>query len=287
MVHRGSPWQTIVLVGAVLLAAGCGTAASTPEEITVPTPGVTTVPTSDPGQMFRPTPAYADALGMRVSWTAPVNAPQESFVIAIELTDTAAGSCDWVLGDVSGEISRGRLNRGESTEVTLPLDWAELPLFGSRKLYYVYGQGDNGSTFAQAVTVVLFDAAEGVEPTPTASCGYASFGVVTAPDLRVDYPDDSFVVTIENGGILQCGDLDWWVVAPSVGAGMLSCSPDQGLLEGAQGYDESTLAEIGCSVDWEGIAPGETRDGYLVLFSYPRVNGVDSVHVIRVRATRP
>jgi hypothetical protein len=278
MGHGGSPWPKIVLVGAVLFAAGCGTIASTPEEITVPT--------SDPGQMFRPTPAYADALGMRVSWTSPVNAPQESFVIAIELT-AAAGSCDWVLGDVSGEISRGRLNRGESTEVTLPLDWGELPLFRSRKLYYVYGQGDDGSTFAQAVTVVLFDPAEGVEPTPTASCGYASFAVVTAPDLRVDYPDASFVVMIENGGILQCGDLDWWVVTPSVGAGMLSCSPDQGLLEGAQGYGESTQTEIACSVDWEGIAPGETKDGYLVLFSYPRVNGVDSVHLVRVRAARP
>jgi hypothetical protein len=276
MDHSRVLLRMVALVLAVLLVAGCGAVS----------PGATSVPTADPGQRLRPTPAYSDSLGMEVSWDTPVNAPRQSFVI-VELSDTQAGSCQWVLGDVSGEIARGRLDRGGSTEVLLDVDWDELPPFDSRGLFYLYGEGDNGATFAQAITVDYYNPAEGVEPVPTASCGYASFGVVTAPDLRIEHPDSSFTVTIENSGILQCGDLDWWAVTPSLGTGLLSCSPDRGLLEGAEDYDSSTFAEIRCSVDWSGVAPGETSDGYLMLFSYPRVNGRDSVHLIRVRAVRP
>jgi hypothetical protein len=251
-----------------------------------PSPPTNTSPTPTP----LPAPTVCGDspydLKLNVCWNSRVEAPG-SIVITIEMTDPDANYSDWVLGDVSGEIAGDRLNRGEFTTVELEVDWSKCPLLSSKRLFYVYGEGDDGSTFAQVVEAHLY-APSIASPTPTLSCGYARFVVTTASDLSIEYPNSSFSVWVANEGILQCGDLDWWIVEPSLQTGMLSCSPVNGVLEGSPGYEQpSNTEEIWCTVDWSGITPQQTRDYFLVLFSYPRVNGTDSAHLIRVRAARP
>jgi hypothetical protein len=201
------------------------------------------------------------------------------------MTDPDANYSDWVLGDASEEIASGRLSSGESTTVELAADWATYP-YQSSRMFYVYGRGDDGSTFAEVVKVNFYNP-DASTPYPTMSCGFASFAVTTAPTISVEHPDSSFSVGIANEGIFECGDLDWWIVAPSLQRGALVCSPVSGALEGTQDYNEPNTEEIQCSVDWDGLTPEQTGDYFLVLFSYPRVNGTDSVHLIRVRIARP
>ncbi|MBN1976806.1 MAG: hypothetical protein JW918_05345 [Anaerolineae bacterium] len=229
-------------------------------------------------------PASGD-LGLDICWSDQVEPPQELAKITIEMTDPDAGYSDWVVGDASEQIAGGRLDSGESTTVEFEVDWHAYP-YQSSMMFYVYGRGDDGSTFAEVVKV-HFHNPDASTPYPTMSCGYAGFAVTTAPVISIEHPDGSFSVGIANAGIFECGDLDWWVVEPSLQGGALACSPASGVLDGAQDYKEPNTAEILCSVDWDSLAPGQTGDYFLVLFSYPRVNGTDSVHLIRVRAVAP
>lgn len=268
-----------IVLAAVLLLAACSPPGPASRTAGVPTPG--------PGGKAAPTPAFEGMLGINVSWAEPVLPPQASFSITIELDDPAAAYADWILGDAGGEIERGRLAGGSSTTVDLPVNWPGRPPRQSTGLFYVYAAGDNGSTFAQAVTVQFDNTSIDSSPEPTPSCGYASFRVITAPDLLVESPTVSFSVRIANEGILACGDLDWQLVVPSPQAEALWCSPDHGVLEGAPGYDESTVKGLACRLNWEEVPPGPAVGYFLVLYSYPRVNGRDSIHLLRVRATGP
>lgn len=240
---------------------------------------------SPPTEMHCSVPASADDLGLNVCWSDQVEPPQELAAITIEMVDPDVSYSDWGVGDASEEIASGRLNSGESATVELKVDWATYP-YQSSRMFYVYGRGDDGSTFAEVVKV-HFHNPDASTPYPTASCGFASFAVTTAPVISVEHPDSSFSVGIVNEGIFECGDLDWWIVEPSLQRGTLACSPASGVLEGAQDYKEPNTEEIQCSVDWDGLTPGQTGGYFLVLFSYPRVNGTDSVHLIRVRIARP
>jgi hypothetical protein len=248
--------------------------------------GVTPTDTAPPAtEMHCSAPASDDDLGLDVCWSSRVELPQELATIAIEMADLDANYSDWVVGDVSEKIANGRLNRGESTTVELEVDWSAYS-YQSSEMFYVYGRGDDGSTFAEVVKVHFHNPGAST-PYPTMSCGYARFAVTTAPAVSIEYPDSSFSVGIANEGVFECGDLDWSIVEPSLQRGVLSCSPANGVLEGAQDYKEPNTEEIQCSVDWGGVTPGRAGDYFLVLFSYPRVNGTDSIHLIRVRAARP
>lgn len=278
------------LVALILpLTSFCAAFGIPPPPTSAPTPARTRVPTS----ILTPTPIATrphvpdPALEMEVSWDTLVEPPQKTFEITIEMIDPDTDRVDWVLGDISGEIATGQLGGGESTSVELEVDWTKRPLLRSNLLYYMYGEGDDGATFAQVVTVEFNNPPTVADPSPTASCGYARFVVTTASDLSVEYPDSSFEVGIANEGIFQCGNLDWWIVEPSLQEGMLSCSPTSGVLEGASGSGELTSAGIQCAIDWSGVPPGKTRDFFLILLSYPRVNGIDSAHLVRIRAARP
>jgi hypothetical protein len=230
-------------------------------------------------------PASDDDLGLDICWSSQVEPPQEFATIVIEMTDLDSNYSDWVVGDASEDIASGRLNRGESTTVELAVDWAT-SLYQSARMLYAYGRGDDGSTFAE-VMEIHFHNPDASTPYPTASCGYAGFALVTAPTISVENLDNSFSVEIANRGIFDCGDLDWWIIEPSLQRGTLACSPANGVLKGAQDYKEPTTEEIQCSVDWGGGTSEQAGDYFLVLFSYPRVNGADSVHLIRVRIARP
>ena len=249
---------------------------------------LTPVPPVPSRPMFTPpTPTPGFRLRLDVSWDSPVEAPQETFTITIEMTDPHATYCDWVLADVSGDIATGRLSRGDSTTVTLEADWSMLPLLRSHELFYVYAVEEDGCAFAQVVEVDLLNSTIAATPTPTLSCGYASFRIVTLPEQSIEYPQDAFTVRIANEGILPCGDLDWWVKEPSIQANALCCSPTSGVLRGARQLGDSVKEDIECSINWAAVTPGQTVDHILALFSYPRVNGKDSASLVRVRLTAP
>lgn len=240
---------------------------------------------SPPAEMQCSAPAPEGDLGLNVCWSDQVEPPQELAAIAIEMTDPDASYSDWVVGDASEEIASGRLDSGESTTVELVVDWSAYP-YQSSRMFYVCGRGDDGATFAEVVKV-NFHNPDASTPYPTASCGFASFSITSAPIVSVERSASSFSVGIANEGIFECGDLDWWIVEPSLQRGALACSPTSGVLEGAQDYNKPTTEQIQCSVDWDGLTPEQAGDHFLVLFSYPRVNGTDSVHLIRVRVASP
>jgi hypothetical protein len=247
------------------------------------TPTATPTPTRSPGATWTVGPG----LDLHVSWPAVVEPPQATFAINIEMAEDEANYSDWVVGDVAGSLASGRLGRGESTSATFDVDWTARPLLSSNRLFYVYARADNGSAFAQVVEVSFLKPVAEATPTPTLSCGYANFKVKTEPKLTVRFPDSSFNVEIANEGILQCGDLSWQAVEPASQADALSCLPDHGELAGAQSWGEPTLENIECSIDWSGIPAGQAEDYYLLLFSYPRVNGTDSAHLVEVRLEKP
>jgi len=264
--------ELIVAVNAALV--GCAGAA---------TPTATPTATRSPDA----TSTAGPGLDLQVSWPAVVEPPQTAFAIRIAMSDDEANYSDWVVGDVAGSLASGRLGRGEATSVSFEVDWTALPLLNSNRLFYVYARGDNGSTFAQVVHVDFEKPVTEATPTPTLSCGYAGFAVKTEPKLTVCYPDSSFTVEIANEGILQCGDLDWQAIEPASQADALSCVPDHGELEGALSSGEPTIENIECAIDWSGIPAGQEEEYYLVLFSYPRVNGIDSAQLVEVHLEKP
>jgi hypothetical protein len=108
--------------------------------------------------------------------------------------------------------------------------------------------------------------------------------VTTELDLSIEYPDSSFEIVIENRGLFDCGKVDWQMVEPSLQIGFLSCSPTNGILEGCGQSGESNTEEIRCSLDWSVISMGQAEDYFLVLFSYPVINGIDSAYLIHIHA---
>lgn len=244
------------------------------------TPSVVPPSTPLPEETRGPTLPPDDELTLVISLDGPVEPPQEIYAITIEMADPEAASCDWMVGDLSGLVAEGRLDRGQSTQVEIDVDWSERPLLSSNRLFYVYGEGDDGSTFAEALVVDFDNPPTTVDPTATLSCGYARF-VVTTEELSVEYPESSFSVGIADEGILQCGSLDWWIVEPPAQPDVFSCAPSSGFLEAEQSE------EIQCAIAWDSVAPGQARDYFLFLFSTPRVNGSDSVHLVRVRVVKP
>jgi hypothetical protein len=247
------------------------------------TPTPTPIPTGSPGATWTAWPG----LNLHVSWPAVVEPPQTSFAITITMADDEASYSDWVIGEAAVILAGGSLHRGESASATFDVDWSARPLLSSNRLFYVYARAYNGSTFAQVVDVDFMKPVTEATPTPTLSCGYAGFAVETEPKLAVRYPDSSFKVEIANEGIFQCGDLSWQVVEPAMQPDALSCVPDHGELKGAQPWGETTGEAIQCSIDWSGIPAGQAEKYYLVLFSYPRVNGIDSVHLVEVHLEKP
>jgi hypothetical protein len=272
---------TVALIATVLFTLPACDGAGQPA-----TPAPVHTPTPSPFPPLTPAPGAICALDVSVTWHGPLEPPRESYAITIALRDADVDHADWVLGDAAGVVEQGRLFRGGSTRVERAVDWDSRPLGGSNELFYVHARGDDGSTFARVVAVEFRNPPTAASPTPTLSCGYASFALETEPDLVVEHPADSVIVGIANRGILDCGRLDWRIVQPPLQAGVLSCSPAEGALAGAGGVGESTTEEIRCAVDWSDIEPGQRRDYVLVLFSYPAVNGVDSAHLVRVRAVR-
>lgn len=267
----------IATVG-LLVSIACNLTAqqlSTPSftDIVILTPAPTVPKTSSPN------------LTLDISLHSPVE-PPDPITITIAMTDPDAAYCNWMLGDISGEIASGQLARGEIATAKVEVDWPTSPLLSSNRPLYIYGEGDDGSTFAQVIDAPLYNPST-LNPTATASCGYASFEVTTPTELTTEHPSSSFEVEIANKGLFQCGDLDWSVVEPLPQTGMLSCSPTNGILEGTEGPDELNTQNIQCAIDWDSIAPGQTKNLFLILFSYPRVNGTDSAHLITVRATKP
>lgn len=258
-------------------------------EVATPTPSPTFVTerTQTPTTTPTATPTPEQDLEMHVSWDGLVEPPENGFAIRIEMADAEATYGDWVLGDVSGQIASGRLARGESTTIDFEVNWAELPLLDSNRLFYVHARGDDGSSFAQVVQVDFDNPPTDATPTPTAPCGYADFEVTTPSDLSLTFPESSFIVGIANEGLFGCGDLEWWLVAPPLQPETVSCSPTNGLLEGPPSSDAVTSEEIECFIEWNEVPLGETTRYFLVLFSYPKGNGTDSAHLVAVRLTRP
>lgn len=229
-----------------------------------------------------PTPVPEQALNLGVSWESPV-APRSSFDITLEMRDLEAASADWVLGDVSGTMAEGTLRRGQSETVAIDIEWSRWPLPYSPWWFYVFGRGDDGSMFAQVLEVGVSQPIS-VTLTPTASCGFARVVLRTETDVTLAFPDETFEIEFVNEGILNCGIVDWYLIADRLHPDGLSCSPDNGVLEAGYPGEEARDARIQCAIDWREIDPAPTADFFLVLFSFPRVNGTASAHLIHVRA---
>lgn len=247
----------------------------------------TSAPTQSPQQStFTPTPDPRQALDLRVSWESLVEAPDAVFTITVEMHDAEASSGDWVLGDVTGIVAEGNLSRGESERVVIDVDWSQRPFLNSPWWFYIVGQGDDGSSFAQVFAVNFSrPLTEGISPTSTSSCGYANFDMTTEADIYLAFPDETFEVGLANTGILNCGTVDWYLVENTLQPDALSCSPTNGVLEGSQPGAEANVTTIQCAINWDEIDSEQTGDLYLVLFSVPRVNGTDRGHLIRIHTT--
>jgi hypothetical protein len=231
-------------------------------------------------------PALDRHLDMNIFWDKPIQPPQSTYAITLGMNDAEAAYADWVLGSVTGEIATGQLNQGESNTVELEVNWSAHPAIHWNELFYVFGQGDDGSTFAEIVAVEFDNFSSTILPTATASCGYASFVITTGTELNLAFPDSTFKMEVANQGIFECGTLDWQLIGNPLQPDVLSCSPARGVLEGSQEPSQSTLMEIECSIDWSQIGSGQVRDYFLVLFSYPRVNGTVSAHLIQIHAAK-
>ena len=212
--------------------------------------------------------------------------PRESVAVTIEMTDPDAEYADWVLEGADGEFAAGRLDRGQTAAEEIDIDWDQQGEINAKQFYYVYAKGDNGSASAQILEVQLHVPSI-TSPTTTLSCGYASFAVTSESDFRLVHPDNSVLLQAANKGLFSCGDLDWRIALPSLQGDALSCYPASGVLEGGERAAESNSEDISCMVDWSGIASGKAEDLFLVVFSFPRVNGENTASLIRIRAEHP
>lgn len=225
-------------------------------------------------------------LGLQVCWTSSVQ-QDDPILIQLTLHESADASLDWSMGNESGQIGTGQLEPGEMDSFAVDVNWADLPHPGSEQFFYLYAMSPSRSAYARLLAVRR-DTPAVLTPTPTLSCGYARFVVRTPLLVTIEYPDEWIQIELANEGMLRCGDVDWQLLQPSMQQDAIDCTPEEGLLSGASGYEaDAETAEVTCSVDWDTIPAGAERAFFLAIYAFPRMNGVNTAHLLQVRAVRP
>jgi hypothetical protein len=221
---------------------------------------------------------------LQIAWKSPIEPPQQTYEITIALPDDPAQTVEWTLADAKKKLAGGTLASGETTEIQLEVDWDERVFAASQDFLTFYACSSGGDCTAQLITVDFYRPPT-AELTPTASCGYAHFSLVSSPDIELVYPESEFALEIANEGILQCGTLDWQIAVPSLQPPGLSRSPEAGTLEGPH-PGETTAKQIVCSLDWTLLQGTVPQDLFLTLYAFPQVNGSDSANLIHIRLRR-
>jgi len=221
---------------------------------------------------------------LQIAWESPIEPPQQTYEITIALPDDPAQTVEWTLADAKQNLAEGTLASSETTEIQLEVDWEKRVFAASQDFLTFYACSSTGDCTAQLITVDFYRPPT-AELTPTASCGYAHFSLVSSPEIELVYPESEFALEIANEGILQCGTLDWQMIAPSMQPPGLSCSPEVGTLEGPQ-PGETTAKQIVCTLDWTLLERTVPQDLFLTLYAFPQVNGSDSANLIHISLRR-
>jgi len=225
-------------------------------------------------------------LGLEVCWTSSLQ-PDDSILIRLALHESADASLGWSIGNETGQISAGQLELGEVESFAIDMEWADLPHPTPEQFFYLYAMSPGHLAYARLLAVRREMPAV-LTPTPTLSCGFAQFVVRTPLLVTIEYPEEQIQIELANEGVLRCGDVDWNLLQPSIQQDAIDCTPEEGLLSGAAGYEaDAETVEVTCSVDWDSIPAGEERAFFLAIYAFPRMNGVNTAHLLQVRATRP
>jgi len=221
---------------------------------------------------------------LQISWDSPIEPPLQTYRITIALQVDPAKTIQWALADSENNLADGTLSSGETTDIPLEIDWEERVFSASQDFLTFHACSSTGDCAAQLITIDFYRPPT-AELTPTASCGYAAFSLVSSPKIELVYPEAEFVLDIANEGILQCGTLDWQIAIPSLQPSVLSCSPEDGTLEGPQ-PGETAAAQIACTLDWTLLEGAGLNDLYMTLYAFPQVNGSDSANLIHIHVIR-
>ncbi|MBN1266287.1 MAG: hypothetical protein JXA25_12395 [Anaerolineales bacterium] len=266
------------------------TTSSAARSESVPSASVAVSETSRPGVFTPSTDAASTAISsglpaaLQISWDSLVEPPQPKYQIVISLREDPFQTIEWALADAHQEVANGTLSSGESAEIEMDIDWSKRPYTASHKLLTFHACSSTGECSAQILTINFYRPPT-AELTPTASCGYASFALLSSPELTLTYPESGIILDITNQGILQCGTLDWMIVPPSRQPPALSCTSTSGTIEGPQ-PGESASDQILCRLDWDLMADTHLQDLFLTLYAFPRVNGEDSADLISIHLSR-